>query len=459
MKKSLFLGLFMLIGYNYVLAQTPAVDMTITISDGAGGSQELGFGLDPSATDGIDVGLGEEALPPFPPSTVFEARFIGEDISLSQLDQGVYRDYRTGDAAFNGTKIHELRYQVGSGTIIQISWDLPDGVSGQLEDFVGGSVSMNGSGSYTVTNPGTISKLKMIINYQPLPSKPPLLSPSNGSSLTDQTPTLDWQGVSGATGFDVQLDNNSDFSSPVINTSTTASIYTLSSNLSGGTYYWRVRAKNSAGPGPWSPTWSFSIVTAPGEPTLLSPSDATSLTDQIPTLVWQAVSGATGYDLVIDDNQDFTSSVINTSTTAGVFTPSSDLSSGKYYWRVRAKNSAGAGPWSSTWNFTIIITGVEKRKRNDIPKSFWLSQNFPNPFNPGTEIQFALPMPSDLVIKIYDITGKKMNILVQEHYQSGYYAIHWDGKDSSGKPVPNGTYLYQLQAGDYTQAKKMLLIR
>jgi hypothetical protein len=70
------------------------------------------------------------------------------------------------------------------------------------------------------------------------------------------TPTLDWQGVSGATGFDVQLDNNSDFSSPVINTSTTASIYTLSSNLSGGTYYWRVRAKNSAGPGPWSPTWS-----------------------------------------------------------------------------------------------------------------------------------------------------------------------------------------------------------
>jgi hypothetical protein len=178
-------------------------------------------------------------------------------------------------------------------------------------------------------------------------------------------------------------------------------------------------------------------VTAPGEPTLLSPSDATSLTDQTPTLVWQAVSGATGYDLVIDDNQDFTSSVINTSTTAGVFTPSSDLSSGKYYWRVRAKNSAGAGPWSSTWNFTIIITSVEKLKRNDIPKSFWLSQNFPNPFNPGTEIQFALPMPSDLVIKIYDITGKKMNILVQEHYQSGYYAIHWDGKDSSGKPVPN----------------------
>ena len=138
------------------------VDLSLTVSDGSGGSQQLRFGLDPSATDGIDGALGESELPPMPPSGVFDARFIGDDIGLS-LGQGILKDYRQGSAATSGVRIYEIKYQVGIGASIVISWNLPNGVTGRLQDVIVGTLidqAMSGSGSYTVSNPGGFSKLK-----------------------------------------------------------------------------------------------------------------------------------------------------------------------------------------------------------------------------------------------------------------------------------------------------------
>ncbi len=154
-------------------AQTLAKDIPLTIIDGAGGTQELKFGLASTATDGIDAALGEAELPPLPPAGVFDARFIGTDIGISQLGQGTVKDYRTGTASFSGTQTHELSYQVGSGTTITISWDLPSDVTGLLQDLLGGVVinkSMSGKGSQVIANPGGINKLKMTITY----TNPPL---------------------------------------------------------------------------------------------------------------------------------------------------------------------------------------------------------------------------------------------------------------------------------------------
>ena len=119
MQKSMFLLLCMLGGLTSAFAQSPAVDILLTVSDGVGGTQQLRFGLDPSGTDGIDPSLGESELPPAPPSGVFDARFIGDDIGLS-LGQGVLKDYRQGSTSTTGTKIHEIKYQVGTGTSILI---------------------------------------------------------------------------------------------------------------------------------------------------------------------------------------------------------------------------------------------------------------------------------------------------------------------------------------------------
>lgn len=168
MRNLLGFTLALLLVSGHVLAQTPVVDLALTISDGAGGTKELRFGLDPTATNGIDAGLGESELPPFPPAGVFEARFIGDDIGIPELGQGSYKDYRTGDRSFRDTKTHGLRYQVGAGTSIVISWNLSNGATGILQDIITGNLIneiMRGTGSFTVTNPGAFNKLKVTINY------------------------------------------------------------------------------------------------------------------------------------------------------------------------------------------------------------------------------------------------------------------------------------------------------
>ncbi len=186
---------------------------------------------------------------------------------------------------------------------------------------------------------------------------PVLVSPSNGDTLTDNTPTFDWNNVSDAVEYQIQVDNNSDFSSPVIDTCLTASTYTPSGSLEDGVYYWRVRARNSVGFwGKWSGAWNFTIITqGPPPPSLVSPSNGDTLTDNTPSFDWTDVSGAVEYEIQVDNNSDFSSPEIDEIVSTSGYVSSISLSDGVYYWKVRGENEAGIwGDWSSTWQFTII---------------------------------------------------------------------------------------------------------
>ncbi|KAA0230176.1 T9SS C-terminal target domain-containing protein [candidate division KSB1 bacterium] len=88
-----------------------------------------------------------------------------------------------------------------------------------------------------------------------------------------------------------------------------------------------------------------------------------------------------------------------------------------------------------------------------------LEQNYPNPFNPETEIRFALPEASQVVVSIFNVLGEKIRTLVNASYEAGYHSVLWDGKDEYGDPVTSGVYLYQLRAGEFSQVRKMSLIR
>jgi len=199
--------------FTIIEVTSAEVDIPITVTDNAGGTQMLSFGLDPSATDGIDVTLDEAELPPFPPSGVFDARFVGDDISLPQLGQGTYKDYRAGDASFNGAKTHEIKFQPGNGTTITINWQLPNDVSGLLQDLFGGVLvnqSMSGDGNYTLTNPGAISKLKMIITYATTLT---LTAPNGGEVWqADSVQSITWES-SGITNvaIDYSIDNGANW--------------------------------------------------------------------------------------------------------------------------------------------------------------------------------------------------------------------------------------------------------
>ncbi len=166
--------------------QNAQFEFSLTVTDNAGGTQQLWLGVDPAGTDGIDAGLGEAELPPFPPTGPFDARFVGDDIGVS-IGQGLIRDYRQGTVSTSGNRIHELKYQVGSGSTITISWTLPSWAAGRLQDIISGTLidsTMHGSGSYTVTNPGGFNKLKLTVTYTaPLPVQ---LASFTGSVINQQ---------------------------------------------------------------------------------------------------------------------------------------------------------------------------------------------------------------------------------------------------------------------------------
>ena len=96
----------------------------------------------------------------------------------------------------------------------------------------------------------------------------------------------------------------------------------------------------------------------------------------------------------------------------------------------------------------------------EIPQTFELSQNFPNPFNPSTTIRYGLPRAEKVTLKIYNILGEEIAELVSdEQKQAGYHAAVWDGRNRQGNIVASGLYFYRIKAGDFIQTRKMLLVQ
>jgi len=100
-----------------------------------------------------------------------------------------------------------------------------------------------------------------------------------------------------------------------------------------------------------------------------------------------------------------------------------------------------------------ILTGINSIN-NELPTSYSLSQNFPNPFNPLTKIRYELPLNSKVTIKIYDILGREVTTLLSETLKAGKYEVEWDATRCA-----SGVYFYRLQAGSFVETKKMLLLR
>jgi hypothetical protein len=93
------------------------------------------------------------------------------------------------------------------------------------------------------------------------------------------------------------------------------------------------------------------------------------------------------------------------------------------------------------------------------PKVFSLSQNYPNPFNPKTIIRFGLPKDSWVNLDIYNVLGQKVKTLVDERLNAGMKEVEWDGKDDKGFEVSSGIYFYKIKAGDFSDIKKMVMLK
>lgn len=132
---------------------------------------------------------------------------------------------------------------------------------------------------------------------------------------------------------------------------------------------------------------------------------------------------------------------------SGIVDVYTDVAADQYY---EATENTGLIP--------LAITSLD-----DVPSplagEFELRANYPNPFNPSTNIGFRIADHGSVELKIYDITGQWVRTLVSERKAPGDYTVQWDGTDHSGRPVSAGIYLYRLRAGKYSAVNKMLLVK
>ncbi len=105
------------------------------------------------------------------------------------------------------------------------------------------------------------------------------------------------------------------------------------------------------------------------------------------------------------------------------------------------------------------FTVVRKSSSANLPNAFQLENNFPNPFNPATTIEYSLRNQADVKLSIFNMLGQKVRDLVNESQAAGTHRVIWDGTDASGAAVSTGVYLYRMQVGDLAETKKMVLIK
>lgn len=104
-----------------------------------------------------------------------------------------------------------------------------------------------------------------------------------------------------------------------------------------------------------------------------------------------------------------------------------------------------------------IVTGIGEG--NSIPQKYQLKQNFPNPFNPATTIEYSLPEAGLVLINLYNSLGQKVRTLREANQPAGSYQVVWDGRNDSGSKVAGGVYIYRMNAGGKTFSRKMTLVK
>jgi hypothetical protein len=130
------------------------------------------------------------------------------------------------------------------------------------------------------------------------------------------------------------------------------------------------------------------------------------------------------------------------------------LPAGHYGFRVSLTSLLSFQPTELTkwFAFDVVVTGIAEG--GQLPDRFALEQNYPNPFNPTTTVHFSILNRQWTILKVYDVVGREVATLVNEVKQPGTYTVQWDATGSA-----SGVYFYRLQAGDFVDVKKLVLLR
>lgn len=299
--------------------------------------------------------------------------------------------------------------------------------------------------------------------------------PLGGTTVYTNTPILKWYMNSVITDikFNVRISRYPNLANATVFTNLTTTSFDFATHVpapdpltTGTIYFWQVQAiDNNNVTSSWSTTASF--VTAannqPVAPLFGTPygielsSTSVDFSWFLPTLP----DGILTYELEVADNANMSNAIMLNNLTNSNITVN-DLAANKtYYWRVRSKDGNGIySAYSPEASFTIQgPTGIDENGLTEVPSSFFVDNNYPNPFNPSTNVRFGLNSASFVSVKVYDILGREVRTLLEQDMNEGTHTLIWDGKDSFGSMVPSGTYICRVTSGSNAKSIKMLLMK
>ena len=120
--------------------------------------------------------------------------------------------------------------------------------------------------------------------------------------------------------------------------------------------------------------------------------------------------------------------------------------------------------WPASYEYRSVflkrdkLSNIEDQETTP-PTEYQIYQNYPNPFNPSTTVKFEINQLSNVTIKVYNILGKEIKLLLQENLPTGEHTVQWDGTDNEGSPLPSGVYFIQMTAGNFRQSIKAILLK
>ena len=137
-----------------------------------------------------------------------------------------------------------------------------------------------------------------------------------------------------------------------------------------------------------------------------------------------------------------------------------DSDNGEVYKLAENSACASSGQFGNYMGaFPVGCAAILSTETDILPSEYALYQNYPNPFNPITKIRYDLPLTEYVSIGIYDLMGRKIKSLINTNQNAGYRSINWDATNDLGQPVSAGMYIYTIQAGEFRQTRKMVLLK
>ena len=218
--------------------------------------------------------------------------------------------------------------------------------------------------------------------------------------------------------------------------------------------------------------------TPPSGFNLLSPADGSVISirptnlDSLIMFVWTPSGDADGDELEytwmwVQPGAWYGADTVTTSNTMNIslgyvydqITSHGDTS-GSWMWVVEVTD--GVDTTGSEPGYMMVDWDISEMLAIDdasLPEAFALHNNYPNPFNPVTNISFDIPEVAEVTLEIYNVMGQKVRTLAQGQHEPGRYKIQWNATNDYGQALSSGMYIYRIQAGDFVSVKKLVLMK